>query len=90
MNSNASVKLCVIRACLKDSTVDKNLIEYDNSFHISGQKYVNAASVSMFYLSFSKAYLGPYRTKERTTAHNKLVNEMKIMIERDLSKHYFI
>ena len=33
---------------------------------------------------------GPDRTKENQLAHNKLVKEMKQMIERDPCKHYFI
>ena len=36
------------------------------------------------------AYLGPDRTKEQRTAHNKLVNKTNIMIGREPSKHYFI
>ena len=39
---------------------------------------------------FKNVYLGPDRTKENQLAHNKLVKEMKQMIERDPSKHYFI
>ena len=40
--------------------------------------------------NFKHVYLGPDRTKEDQIAHNKLVKEMKQMIERDPSKHYFI
>ena len=39
---------------------------------------------------FKNVYLGPNRTKENQLAHNKLVKEMKQMLERDQSKHYFI
>lgn len=35
-------------------------------------------------------YLGPDRTKEQRAAHSKLVNEIKQMIQKDPSKHYFI
>ena len=35
-------------------------------------------------------YLSPDRTKEQRSAHGKLVNQMKEMIARDSSKHYFI
>ena len=35
-------------------------------------------------------YLSPDRTKEQRSAHGKLVNQMKEMIARDCSKHYFI
>ena len=40
--------------------------------------------------NFKHVYLGPDRTKENQLAHNKLVKEMKQMIGRDPSKHYFI
>ena len=39
---------------------------------------------------FKNVYLGPDRTKENQLAHNRLVKEMKKMIEKDQSKHYFI
>ena len=35
-------------------------------------------------------YLSPDRTKEQRAAHGKLVKQMKEMITRDSSKHYFI
>ena len=35
-------------------------------------------------------YLSPDRTKEQRAAHSKLVKQMKEMISRDNSKHYFI
>ena len=35
-------------------------------------------------------YLSPDRTKEQRSAHSKLVIQMKEMITRDSSKHYFI
>ena len=41
-------------------------------------------------VNFKHVYLGPDRTKEHQLAHNKLVKEMKQMIGRDPSKHYFI
>ena len=41
-------------------------------------------------VKFKHVYLGPDRTKENQLAHNKLVTEMKQMIKRDPSKHYFI
>ena len=37
--------------------------------------------------NFRNVYLGPDRTKEEQLAHNKLVKEMKEMIEKDPSKH---
>jgi hypothetical protein len=40
--------------------------------------------------SLSMVYIGPDRTKEERLAHNKLVKEMKQMIEKDPNKHYFI
>ena len=39
---------------------------------------------------FSKLYLAPDRSKQERLAHQKLVTEMKEMIKRDPSKHYFI
>ncbi|KAL5266022.1 hypothetical protein ACHWQZ_G006618 [Mnemiopsis leidyi] len=39
---------------------------------------------------FQHVYIGPDRTKENQLAHNELVKQMKHMIERDPSKHYFI
>ena len=39
---------------------------------------------------FKHVYIGPDRTKENQLAHNELVKQMKHMIERDPSKHYFI
>ena len=39
---------------------------------------------------FKNIYLGPDRTKEDQLAHNKLVKQMKQMIQRDPNKHYFI
>ena len=38
----------------------------------------------------NNVYLGPNRTKEEQFAHNKLVREMKLMIEKDSNKHYYI
>ena len=38
----------------------------------------------------NSVYLGPDRTKEERLAHNKLVKQMKIMIEKDSNKHYYI
>ena len=35
-------------------------------------------------------YFSPDRTKEQRSAHGKLVNQMKEMIARDNSIHYFI
>ena len=35
-------------------------------------------------------YIGPDRTKENQLAHNELVKQMKLMISKDPSKHYFI
>ena len=39
---------------------------------------------------FKSVYLSPDRTKEQRAAHSKLVKQMKDMISRDNSKHYFI
>ena len=39
---------------------------------------------------FKQVYLGPDRTKENQLAHNKLVRQMKQMIEKDPNKHYYI
>ena len=39
---------------------------------------------------FKHVYLGPDRTKQDQLAHNRLVKEMKLMIEKDSSKHYYI
>lgn len=38
----------------------------------------------------NNVFLGPDRTKEQTTAHRKLVEELKDNILKDPSKHYFI
>ena len=35
-------------------------------------------------------YLSPDRTKEQRSAHSKLVKQMKEMINKDSTKHYFI
>ncbi|KAL5253811.1 hypothetical protein ACHWQZ_G013549 [Mnemiopsis leidyi] len=35
-------------------------------------------------------YIGPDRTKENQLAHNELVKQVKLMISKDPSKHYFI
>ena len=39
---------------------------------------------------FKSVYLSPDRTKEQRVAHSKLVKQMKEMISKDSSKHYFI
>ncbi|KAL5265537.1 hypothetical protein ACHWQZ_G006308 [Mnemiopsis leidyi] len=42
------------------------------------------------FTDYEHVYLGPDRTKEDQLEHKKLVAEMKNMISRDPSKHYFI
>ncbi|KAL5253309.1 hypothetical protein ACHWQZ_G013180 [Mnemiopsis leidyi] len=42
------------------------------------------------FTDYEHVYLGPDRTKEDQLEHKKLVAEMKKMISRDPSKHYFI
>ncbi|KAL5251689.1 hypothetical protein ACHWQZ_G014734 [Mnemiopsis leidyi] len=39
---------------------------------------------------FKKVYLAPDRSAEERAAHSKLVNQMKELIKKDNSKHYFI
>ena len=41
-------------------------------------------------IKLKNVYLGPDRTKEQRIAHNKLVKEMKQMIDKDPNKHYYI
>jgi hypothetical protein len=38
----------------------------------------------------NNVYLGPDRTKEERSANNKLVREMKLIIEKHSNKHYYI
>ena len=42
------------------------------------------------YQVFSKVYLSPDRSREERTKHRKLVEEMKLLISKEPSKHHYI
>ena len=42
------------------------------------------------FTDYINVYLGPDRTREEQLAHNKLVKQMKQMIEKNPNKHYYI